>query len=229
LQAAFSLNYSNISIRFILIAGCIIIAVQFVAAPKYSVYTYAAFEEDNWVLLAIFTCHETIFMWQAWTMYLSIVTISSINAIEFYGLLNEMTRTMASLKKTSYSHYSSDAKSFTLKPDNGVASSANLSKNEVKVVSLAKESLHVESVREESCSFPLNHRYTSSEQLIQDYVKLMLASDLLNKWCSYRIIGVHTIGYCQFVADVFMMIQLLRLPEMDLPAVLWFGEDALVR
>lgn len=64
--------------------------------------------------------------------------------------------------------------------------------------------------------------YISVEVLLADYRKLMLLSDLLNDWCSNRIVGVHFIGYCQFISDVFMMIQILRLTDFDVATVMWY-------
>src|SRR5690348_9931178 len=84
--------------RAILVIGCIMIGGQFLSDPDYYVYTYAAFKTDSSLILVIFTCHEIGFMWQAWTGYLSIVTISSVNAVELTFIMDGMRDAMLNLQ-----------------------------------------------------------------------------------------------------------------------------------
>jgi hypothetical protein len=196
--------------RGILVVGCFILGLQFVYSPKYSVYTYAAFEHENDILLLIFTCHEVAFMYSAWNGYLSIVTLSSVNAVELTGILSSLVKMIKTLELS--------------KPYKNTGLRGKLAGKDIETIQIH--------LKETKISMPKNPNVIYSEylmdEIISDYKKLMLCSDLLNSWCSYRIIFIHTIGYCQFITDVFIMIQLLRLPEMDLTAVMWFGEDALV-
>lgn len=186
--------------------------LQFIYSPKYSVYTYAAFEFDNNFLLTIFTLHEMLFMYNAWNGYLSIVILSSINAVELTTILEGMTNCIS----TTPFLPSDDIEATFIKDFHH---HIQMSK---AVAGIKEEDQNNNGQGHKS---QLNY---GIDGLILDYKKLMLISELLNSWCSYRIIGIHTIGYCQFITDVFIMIQLAKLPHTDWVAVMWFGEDALV-
>ncbi|XP_035705858.1 uncharacterized protein LOC118435003 [Folsomia candida] len=215
-QKCDKINYSTLLIHGgILIIGCVLLGAQFIYSPKYSVYTYAAFEHENDFLLAVFTCHEVFFMYNAWNGYLSIVILSSVNAVELSGILEGMTSYLLS-------------QSVSLSCDIETALTQDLNQC---IIGASNNNNKIEGNRKNITDLGAvctNSSYYNVYDVIADYKKLMLASDLLNSWCSYRIIGIHTIGYSQFITDVFIMIQLAKLPNTDWSAVMWFGEDAMV-
>lgn len=52
----------------------------------------------------------------------------------------------------------------------------------------------------------------SIDQLIFDYKQLMIISEQFNSWISYKIVFLHACGYCQFISDVFVAMQVLKIP-----------------
>lgn len=43
------------------------------------------------------------------------------------------------------------------------------------------------------------------------YKQLMLVNSLYNSWVGYKMVFLHICGYCQFISDVFVAVQVLRL------------------
>lgn len=164
---------------------------QFLSDPKYAVYTYSAFKRDNNWLLVIFTIHEVCFMWQAWTGYLSIVTISSLNAVELTYILDGMSRAMKAMK-ANFPLRMEDMKETKIIPRANRVWDMDL--GSLLTMKQQKIPRKTRQVVEYRSSYNI-------ETLLSDYERLMLASDLLNGWCSYRIVGVHCIGYIQFITE----------------------------
>ncbi len=54
-----------------------------------------------------------------------------------------------------------------------------------------------------------SHKY-SVEQLVFDYKQLMLITERFNDWMAYKSLVIHVAGYCQFISDVFVLIQILK-------------------
>lgn len=52
----------------------------------------------------------------------------------------------------------------------------------------------------------------SIELLLDDYQRLTLITQQYNMFASYKTFFLHACGYCQFIADVFLAVQVLRLP-----------------
>lgn len=50
------------------------------------------------------------------------------------------------------------------------------------------------------------------EILLDEYQRLALITEQYNKFASYKTFFLHACGYCQFVADVFLAAQVLKLP-----------------
>ncbi|CAL8142555.1 unnamed protein product [Orchesella dallaii] len=67
----------------------------------------------------------------------------------------------------------------------------------------------------------------SIDNLIRDYKSLMLISNQLNQSLSYKTIFLHACGYCQFIADVFLAVQILRLPGTGVMDIWFFIEDSI--
>jgi hypothetical protein len=62
--------------------------------------------------------------------------------------------------------------------------------------------------------------------LIMEYRKMIIYSDRINDFASYNFLVIHVLAYCQMISDVFVMIQLLRMPETDVVSIIFFAEDA---
>lgn len=48
------------------------------------------------------------------------------------------------------------------------------------------------------------------EQLVFDYRQLMMITERFNDWIAYKSLVIHIVGYCQFISDVFVLIQILK-------------------
>jgi len=62
--------------------------------------------------------------------------------------------------------------------------------------------------------------------LLHDYKKIMIAAQQFNAWAGKIMGGTTMSNYGQFISDVFMMIQLLKEPDVDFLGVFFFFEDA---
>lgn len=56
-----------------------------------------------------------------------------------------------------------------------------------------------------------NGFYHNVHELIFDYRILTLISEQFNHWVSYKIVFLHACGYCQFISDVFVAMQVLKM------------------
>ncbi len=50
----------------------------------------------------------------------------------------------------------------------------------------------------------------SVEQLVFDYKQLMIITERINDWLAWKTLVIHVCGYCQFISDVFVLIQVLK-------------------
>ncbi|CAL8068454.1 unnamed protein product [Orchesella dallaii] len=67
----------------------------------------------------------------------------------------------------------------------------------------------------------------SIDAIISDYKKLKLICDQQNQFLSYRTLFLHGCGYLQFIADVFLAVQVLRLDGTGIMDIWFFIEDSL--
>lgn len=55
-----------------------------------------------------------------------------------------------------------------------------------------------------------NYRGYSVDQLVFDYKQLMIITERFNDWLAWKTLVIHVAGYCQFISDVFVLIQVLK-------------------
>jgi len=63
--------------------------------------------------------------------------------------------------------------------------------------------------------------------LIADYRKVMIAAQAHNRWIGKLMGGAQAANYAQFVSDVFMLIQLLKEPDVDYFGLSFYVMDAI--
>ncbi|CAL8142560.1 unnamed protein product [Orchesella dallaii] len=197
-------QFATVWIHLIIVwFGCSCLVLQFYADPKYCVFTYSIFELDTWYLRIIFCAHEFFFMLHAWCNMTSSGSLCTFQGIVLANLINRMTEAIEALtqKQVQCRNKRETGKHFmneTTKKRNGGI-------------------LHHPNLR-------LNY---DIEKLILDYKKLMLISDRFNSWVSYKIVFLHTCGYCQFISDVFVAMQILKMPDTGFADVWFYIEDSL--
>lgn len=160
--------------------------IQFNADPKYYTFTYAIFQEDTSILKAIFGAHEFLFMLHAWNLMTSSNALFTFQAIALTNIINGMTETIKGLKKELESERKNESK---LRKNNG--------NTEMHAINVA----------------PAKMSHYTIEKILFDYKQLMIITELYNNWVSYKTIFLHVCGYCQFISDVFLAVQILRLPH----------------
>lgn len=188
--------------------GCVCFLIQYNADPKYYTFTYAFIQDENWVMWSIFGAHEFIFMFHAWSMMTSSNCLFTFQAIALSNLIDGMSgaiNNLASQQLLLIKHDSSKTKSLGL----------NLTKNRSETLNVGVAKLSpIATIR----------RYEKMEDIIFDYKQLMLINDLYNSWVSYKLVFLHVCGYCQFISDVFLAVQVLRLPQTGILDI-WYATN----
>lgn len=208
-----SINLIYFPSRWIALVGSAAMLFQYLAAPKYCVFTYSAINIDTFFLYILFGAHELLFIFHGWQFYGGIIYVSSNLGAEIHLCLRFLREALVTSRTTNrrviYSASGCTPNEISLINDAEIWDTDSLSRDR-KASSLPKIN-----------SSPLN-------SIITEYRKLTIFSDQLNDYASYNFLVIHVLAYCQMISDVFVMIQLLRMPETDVVGIIFFAEDAFV-
>lgn len=185
---------------------------QFLAAPKYCVFTYSAIEQDTLPLYILFGAHELLFIFHGWQFYGGIIYVSSCFGAELTQCIDTLTEVLVALMSSR-----------------GLPNRLRVSTNSRMTDPFGKDLILDESQVQQSQGYTRRMRkgfVKSLEDVMMEYRKLTIWSDRINDYGSYNFLVIHGLAYCQMVSDVFVMIQLLRMPETDVVSVVFFAEDA---
>lgn len=176
--------------------------IQFFTFPKYAAYIYALVPWDNWFLRIVFCTHEMIFVFHIWVHQAWSIILCELYANSYTQIMKEMTVVLRRLINLGIRQDRDSDKSSNLHVDgNGTSRCANF-----KTV-IQKRKLDPK------------QKVPGTEYdilaLLQDYKSITLASNAFNGYIGFCMGGTMLSNYSQFVSDVFMMIQLLKEPEMD--------------
>ncbi len=176
--------------RVITWVGCICFMIQYNADPKYYTFTYAFIQQETDILKALFGAHEFLFMLHAWNLMTCSNALFTFQAIALTNIIDRMTGAVNRLN-TELERNEQIQKSSTQ-----FVNSGNNEKHAVTIkVTRAKMS------------------HYSINKILFDYKQLMILTERYNDWVSYKTIFLHVCGYCQFISDVFLAVQILRLPH----------------
>lgn len=191
---------------------------QYLAAPKYCVFTYSAIPQDTLPLYILFGAHELVFIFHGWQFYGGIIYVSSCFGAELIHCINTLTEV---LQQISSARGTLGKQNRFIKKRAG-ESSTQLGSHHVDTLEVSlggfHEQVHVRVFK--------NDIVSSIEDIMLEYKKLTIWSDRINDYASYNFLTIHGLAYCQMVSDVFVMIQLLRMAETDVVSIIFFAEDA---
>lgn len=204
--------------------GILAVIVQYDAAPKYCVFAYSMITYEDDFLKFIFGAHEALFLAHAWIVYGSVIYVSSVLGAELtYNLdsLKQVMEVFVDKAQTQYyrnldrQHSELRERQFSSSPSSS-SSSYSLSASDKKrsgMSSVLKMEMSLRQVRYNPMS------------LITDYAHVHMVVTQINNFAAYNFLYMHGCSYVQMVSDVFQMIQILRGPEADFLAVMFFVED----
>ncbi|CAL8074777.1 unnamed protein product [Orchesella dallaii] len=205
-----ALTMSRVKLQsFIAVVGSAAMLFQYLAAPKYCVFTYSAIQEDTLPLYILFGAHELLFIFHGWQFYGGIIYVSSCFGAELTHCIKTLTDVLHSWSSNS------GKRNRLVKFQHG--SSAVEKQNANHVIS-------VES-RDQRTGNAIKW-VNSLDDIMMEYKKLIIWSDRINDYASYNFLVIHGLAYMQMISDVFVMIQLLRMPETDVIGIIFFAEDA---
>lgn len=215
--------------------------IQFAAAPKYALNTYAVVPADNVVMAIIFAAHEYLYIFHIWCHQASSIVLCEVFAYTYTEMMKEMTRILQQLisqgkpvhvpdpltsrhnSGNSYRENSSDSDFRKLRKNmqnRRMSDEEHLQRHiQIKVETQAKI---IKRYLDPTTKVPGTEYDIMT--LLKDYKCLMLSTTAFNTWAGRLQGGTTGSNYGQFVSDVFMMIQLLKEPETDLMAVFFFME-----
>lgn len=198
---------------WIAVIGSAAMLFQYLAAPKYCVFTYSAIAEDTTALYILFGAHELLFIFHGWQFYGGIIYVSSCFGAELIHCISTLTGVLQALPTSTYGNGERNRFLKSLSARNSVNSnSKNTSLNE------QDEQMQIYRMK--------GSLLTALEDVMIEYKKLTIWCDRINDYASYNFLTIHGLAYCQMVSDVFVMIQLLRMPETDVVSIIFFAEDA---
>lgn len=163
--------------------------IQYDADPKYYTFTYALFQQESSILKAIFGAHEFLFMLHAWNLMTGSNALFTFQAIGLTNIIDRMTEAVNKLN-------------------------AELERNERIQESSEKFGRAV--LKFHAATIKMGRAkmsHYSINKILFDYKQLMIITEMYNDWVSYKTIFLHVCGYCQFISDVFLAVQILRLPH----------------
>lgn len=199
-------------------AGALSIWVQFLTFPKYAAYIYAVVPWDNWFLRILFCTHEMIYVTHVWVHQAWSIVLCEVFANSYTHIVNEMTSVLRKLIDlgTRYKEAS---------PHKSNGRQAAMSSKSEQLKSFKRKYIWKRKLNPETKVSGTDYDIMT---LLWDYQRLMLATNSFNSWCGLLMGGTMGSNYSQFVSDVFMMIQLLKEPDVDTLGVFFYAEDALV-
>lgn len=230
--------------RIIVFGGCSCLMIQFAAAPKYALNTYAVVPADNFLMAVIFAAHEYLYMFHIWSHQASSIVLCEVFAHTYTEIIKEMTTVLERLIAQGKHVYVPEP--LTSRHNSGNSYRESSSDYELRKRQSRRKNMRNRRMSDEEhlqrhiqiseeTQAKITKRYLDPTTkvpgteydimtLLNDYKSLMLATSAFNSWAGRLQGGTTGSNYGQFVSDVFMMIQLLKEPETDLMAVFFFME-----
>jgi len=217
--------------RLMVLQGVFAFIVQFFIAPKYAANIYAVVPYDNWLLRIIFCTHEIMYVYHIWVHQVSSIQLCEAFACSYTHIITEMTVLFEQLIDLGTRQENQLTGNPNLgDPDEPSQNDQNSYENdfERKPNSAASKSFKRKFIAKRRLDPKTKVPGTQYDimTLLRDYQKLTLAADSFNSSVGSIMGGTMGSNYSQFVSDVFMMIQLLKEPETDMLAVVFYAGDA---
>lgn len=202
---------------WIVVVGSAAMLFQYLAAPKYCIFTYSAIAEDTTTLYILFGAHELLFIFHGWQFYGGIIYVSSCFGAELIHCISTLASVLQALPTSSHGNGERNRFLKSRSARNSVHSKGRDQQRNTTLYQL-DEQLQMKRMK--------SSLVTALEDIMIEYKKLIIWSDRINEYASYNFLTIHGLAYCQMVSDVFVMIQLLRMPETDVVSIIFFAEDA---
>jgi hypothetical protein len=201
--------------------GCGALLIQFYTSPKYSLNTYAVFPFDHWLLRIIFSAHEYIYMFHIWIHQAYSIVLLEVFSVTYSTLLNEMANVLQDLSRFGALK---DADDIAQNDTKANANNRSSHKEYDTLHRIKKRRFIPDRILNSNDVLPNSHYCLNT--LLVDYKRIMIAAHQFNSWAGKIMGGTTMSNYGQFISDVFMMIQLLKEPDVDFFGVFFFFEDA---
>ncbi|CAL8125485.1 unnamed protein product [Orchesella dallaii] len=206
--------------------GTIAFAVQFFFTPKYALNTYAIVPADTIPLQIFFCFHEMCFMWHSYAYQASAMVLAESYATSYQHILEEMNKALDSIIGSAQVDLHTTKNS----QDKVTHKKMKTATRNVNSNQQLRQALMTNAFRSTSKPIDLNITAPGTEYDIQtllvDYKRVMISSMFHNQWIGLVMGPAEAFNYAQFVADVFMLIQLLKEPDTDFFGVFFYLLDA---